>query len=358
MDNSNRIPLLDLARLAAAMAVVLFHYGFQGGVEGKNIDIYFPALASFAKYGYLGVDVFFMISGLVIAWSAAGAGAFDFARRRFLRVYPTFIFCAAVTALVIAVAADPRYAVTWEQFLAHVTVDARRFDQPLLDDAYWTIVFEIFFYVMVTVGLFVPILRRNSEMVLWAWLAISVANEAFLQTKLLSYFAIADYSGLFILGITMFRIHRQGATPGRLLLTAAALAYALERANAAAAERFSAAQQPYSWEVVTLVVLGAAACLYLILGVRTGRRSGAFFKGCGALTYPLYLLHGTIGYILINRLAGLLGASYALATAIALVFLLSWIVASLVEPRLKRAFSHALRLGAGLGGGRTTRAAE
>lgn len=344
MVKSDRIPLLDLVRLFAATAVVMFHLGFQGGIRGERIDVYFPTIGAFAKYGYLGVDVFFIVSGLVIAWSAEGANTLDFARRRFLRVYPTFVFCVTLTALVMALAADPRFVVSWEQYLAHYAVDARRLGQPLLDDAYWTIVFEILFYCYVAIGLSIPVLRRNSDLVLWAWLALSVANEAFLDTRLLSYFAIAGFSGLFITGMTMFRIYRHGATPGRLLLLAAAFGYALYRANVTAVERFSVLDQSYSPLVVTLTLVLAAAALYALLFVRLGDRASAICKGCGALTYPLYLLHGTIGFILINALAGSLGAGAALATSLAGVFLLAWLVAALVEPRLKQAFSRGFAI--------------
>jgi peptidoglycan/LPS O-acetylase OafA/YrhL len=39
-----------------------FHYCFRGQIVG-NLDAGYPAAAPFAIHGYLGVDLFFLISG-------------------------------------------------------------------------------------------------------------------------------------------------------------------------------------------------------------------------------------------------------------------------------------------------------
>ena len=60
---------------------------------GRNSKIALPYLASYAQYGFLGVPVFFIISGFVIAYSAEGRTPVGFAIARFSRIYPTFLFC-------------------------------------------------------------------------------------------------------------------------------------------------------------------------------------------------------------------------------------------------------------------------
>jgi peptidoglycan/LPS O-acetylase OafA/YrhL len=164
-----RFPLLDLARFFAALSVMAFHYGFHGGVTHLYLDAYLPAVGRYAKYGYLGLDAFFVLSGLVIAWSARGASAQTFAWRRWLRIYPTFVFAVGVTSLIVWLAADPRFTVSWPRMMAHLIVDARRLGFRFIDGAYWSIVAELFFYAMVTVGLAIPALRRHATLCLWAW---------------------------------------------------------------------------------------------------------------------------------------------------------------------------------------------
>jgi peptidoglycan/LPS O-acetylase OafA/YrhL len=53
-------------------------------------------LAPWARYGFLGVPIFFIISGYVIAYSAERTAA-AFAIARVSRIYPTFLFCMTLT---------------------------------------------------------------------------------------------------------------------------------------------------------------------------------------------------------------------------------------------------------------------
>ena len=96
----DRIEGLDVLRLFAALSVVLFHYSFRGAAADDLTRVSLPALVPVTKYGYLGVDLFFVISGFVIAWSAEGRHWLQFAVARFARIYPAFIFCMTATFLV------------------------------------------------------------------------------------------------------------------------------------------------------------------------------------------------------------------------------------------------------------------
>jgi peptidoglycan/LPS O-acetylase OafA/YrhL len=63
----------------------------------------YPLLAPVAKYGYLGVDLFFMISGSVILVSTANASFKGFFVSRIVRLYPAFWACYRITFLTIFV---------------------------------------------------------------------------------------------------------------------------------------------------------------------------------------------------------------------------------------------------------------
>ena len=80
---------LDLLRFFAAMAVVLYHYLFRGQ-QGDYIPVRFTNLEDYAQYGYLGVNLFFMISGFVISLSAESRTARQFVISRVVRLYPAF----------------------------------------------------------------------------------------------------------------------------------------------------------------------------------------------------------------------------------------------------------------------------
>jgi len=79
---------LDIARGLAALFVFSFHLS-------TNIADVSPMLGALARYGYMGVPIFFVISGYCMAASAQrilsrNLPAGSFLRKRFLRIYPAF----------------------------------------------------------------------------------------------------------------------------------------------------------------------------------------------------------------------------------------------------------------------------
>src|SRR4051794_31539154 len=82
-----RIELIDAFRGVAIIAVMLFHYLFEWRKEIDHLD----AVASWASVGALGVELFFVISGLVITMTILGSrSVIDFAVKRVARLYPAF----------------------------------------------------------------------------------------------------------------------------------------------------------------------------------------------------------------------------------------------------------------------------
>ena len=94
---NTRVNEIDLLRFFAALAVVFFHYSFRGYAADAMSIMPYPLLASLSKYGYLGVELFFMISGFVILMTAANGSLRSFAISRIVRLYPAFWACCTVT---------------------------------------------------------------------------------------------------------------------------------------------------------------------------------------------------------------------------------------------------------------------
>src|SRR5215469_5748632 len=99
MNCTTRIPCLDGLRGLAALAVMLFHFNIFFLPQARLTEI-----APFVSRGYLAVDLFFLLSGFVMAhvygrllgsnWRAHWR---HFAVSRFARLYPLF----AITTMVI-----------------------------------------------------------------------------------------------------------------------------------------------------------------------------------------------------------------------------------------------------------------
>lgn len=96
---SPRFRGLDAARALACAWVVLFHAGGQGPLAERGHGSFVHALAS---VGYLGVDAFIVLSGVVVARSASPwPGLAPFLKSRFLRLFP--LYAAVVLTLAAAV---------------------------------------------------------------------------------------------------------------------------------------------------------------------------------------------------------------------------------------------------------------
>lgn len=139
-------PGLDAIRFAAAMLVTLFHLGFlwwAHPMDEASVRLHsdLAPLAPFVSSGWVGVPIFFMLSGFVIAFSAHGRGVRQFALGRAVRLYPAAWLCTGVTALVIA--PDPGL---WRKLANSFALSPVG---PWVSGVYWTIAIEIVFYAVV-----------------------------------------------------------------------------------------------------------------------------------------------------------------------------------------------------------------
>lgn len=95
ISHHNRLHGLDHLRAAAIVLVLLFHYNYYYGVPGW--------LVSFSSFGWSGVDLFFVLSGYLIAdklfraFNARGRIDFKgFYWNRFLRIIPAYLAVVGV----------------------------------------------------------------------------------------------------------------------------------------------------------------------------------------------------------------------------------------------------------------------
>lgn len=87
-----RIKELDVFRGFAALAVVLYHYTTM---YNKMCNV---SSSWELPYGWLGVPVFFILSGFVIYLTVdKSKSAIDFLKKRFIRLYPTYWLCLLIT---------------------------------------------------------------------------------------------------------------------------------------------------------------------------------------------------------------------------------------------------------------------
>ncbi|ODT06048.1 MAG: acyltransferase [Mesorhizobium sp. SCN 65-20] len=340
--NRRHIATLDLLRLLAALAVVLFHYLFRGAAAEPYLDAGYPEAASFAIYGYLGVNLFFLISGFVIAWSAEGSHWAGFAAARFTRLYPGFLICMTGTFVVLSLAAPPLLPVSLAQYGANLVMLAPGLGQPFMDGVYWSIVLEVIFYGWVAVALLLGVFQRAKLLLVFGWLLVSALNELVIGSGALRLVFVTEFAPFFAAGILVHHIHARGAAAGALLLAAAA--FGLSCYTLTVGQAWMQAHYGTAVPMTHLLLANTAIHAMLILAVRHAGlvKPSAFLFAVGGLTYPLYLLHQNIGYVAINQLAPDIGRWPAGLAVVLAMLVLSWAVWRFAEKPCQRVLRRLL----------------
>ncbi|MFI5843025.1 acyltransferase family protein [Catenuloplanes sp. NPDC051500] len=337
---------MDLLRLVAALAVVVFHYTFSGPENGY-INVEFPEIKDITRYGYLGVDLFFLISGLVVLMSAWDRDVRGFLVSRATRLYPAFWVACCLTAAVVAVAGAPHFRATPGQFLANLTMLHPALDVASIDVVYWTLWSEVRFYLVVVLLIVVGMTRRRVLTALWIWLGLTLVLEAGLLPGRVA--GVADlalqthYSHYFIAGMAMFLIGRFGPSPSLIALIGLCWANALYRGALFAGEVGARYHETISPIPALIVIHLCLTVLLLVVTRRTERLGRSWFTTAGTITYPLYLMHHTIGMIVITRLDGSVGRYPLVLGVTAVMVLAAVLLHRTVERPLGASMSRALR---------------
>lgn len=324
---------LDILRVVAALSVMLYHFAFRGEAAGELPSLDLPELLkTVARYGYLGVSMFFIISGFVISYSAEDRKPYDFLVSRFVRIYPTFLILMSLTAATIALSGNPQFHIDLKQYVANVLVFSLILGEPFVDGVYWSIVLEIVFYgwifLLIALGQF-----RHILSILPIWIAFSFVNEVFIGSENLQNLFITEYSGFFSLGIVINKLKRKISLYGIALFFMAG-AYSLFTALSGAAWYEEAYSVDFSREVIAAIIFASVAVFILFINLKIDSRYWPVARLFGGATYALYLVHQNIGYIAVTALLDRFSAGSAIAIVSTAFIVFSLLFHLLVERRL------------------------
>jgi peptidoglycan/LPS O-acetylase OafA/YrhL len=308
---ARRIAGLDSLRGLAAVSVLLGHYTWQYhklyGHDGR-IAFHYP-------YALLGVLLFFMISGFVILMTAErAAGALEFAWARFTRLYPAYWVAVALTFTVVSVFPLPGRQASFGAALVNLTMVQNLLGFPSVDGVYWTLQVELCFYAMVF-GLLLCGGVRFVEALLLGLVVLGAADELLLGNVKsewivrLRHLLLLEYAYAFLIGVTLYRsltVRRRWHLP----VVAGCLAWA-----------FFFAPRPHFYAAT-----GFTPLLYLTTRGHLALLGARWLVLLGTISYPLYLTHQNIGYVIIRagyRLGLNPNASVVVAGVVALAIALA-----------------------------------
>ncbi|MET9361845.1 acyltransferase [Streptomyces sp. NPDC006632] len=340
-----RIYVLDGLRLLAALMVVVYHFVARQGGWSVDAKTLFPGVFTPAAYGWLGVQLFFLISGFVICMSCWGRTLGDFFTSRVIRLFPAYWFAVLATAAVLTLTRGNGPRLSLSTVLTNLTMLQEPLGVDHVDGVYWTLFAEMRFYLLFAALAWWGLTYRRVLVFCWAWV---VASAIFWQyddgpVRLL---VMPDYSWYFIGGIAFYLIHRFGLNlllAGLVLVSFGGALPALH-SSWSHVPGYVGHALPYWPTMIILALFFAVMAL-----VATGGLSWITWRWlpyAGALTYPLYLLHEDIGRKIIQGLEPHLSPYAVLAFTIAVMLVASWLVHRAVErplaKRIKRGLTQAL----------------
>ncbi|HEY0701875.1 MAG TPA: acyltransferase [Candidatus Acidoferrales bacterium] len=342
-EAKRRIPQLDAVR-GIAILIVMVH----------NISLKYPVLHSevWAKDGWMGVDLFFALSGFLITGillDAKGTGKYfeNFYVRRILRIWPLYYalllfmfvamrFLSGTEYQKVLETSSPWWAfpLFLQNFLLPISTNAAG---PLA--VTWSLAIEEQFYLF-----WAPVVRFCSAKNLWrmaiAEMCISPALRYFLALHQVNLYTnvFCRLDGLMAGAVLALLVRGKGFMAERWLRRAWIL-FLGAGVLALAAEAFGA-----RWIVFSFTALASAG--FMFVAMYSGQRwlqgliANRFLRYSGIISYGLYLLHkipfGVVQTLHLDRRAWvpfpfILVTSYAMAA-------ISWNVLEKPFLRLRRFF--------------------
>lgn len=328
-----RLNLLDYTRFLAALMVIIFHWGYNGIRNGKisSIDTFLP-FAHWATMGYLGVHIFFMISGYVIAKSYQNKTAIEFAVGRFFRLYPSYWVALTITTIVTLLWGYKNGLEVYPlQFLANLTMVSNLIGSTYVDGVYWTLEYELLFYILIFILMLVG-LKKYIFIFCIIWSLI--LSAIFFIGGPTPHHTYLDY--YFTYFLTGMLISRYAQNRNIWILPVLGLSWVTNMGYAyKGVPQHIIEFNYYDSRLVAAVIIAAAGILiFSMSSIRVANASLPHATFLGSLTYPIYLLHAHIGYILLSVFASDENRIVPYLLIGIVIFFMAWLLHELVEVRL------------------------
>ncbi len=169
---TTRIVELDSLRALAAINLVLFHFTHVYAVKygyTSPLGFEFP----FGKYG---VQLFFMLSGLVNAMTLLRKrDTVNFFAGRIIRIGPSFWAVIAINLAIVGLAPLTASAFTSDQVAANLTIMPNLLGYECMEPVTWTLQVEVLFYGIILALFLTGSLRTPARTVAWL-LSLSLAT--------------------------------------------------------------------------------------------------------------------------------------------------------------------------------------
>jgi peptidoglycan/LPS O-acetylase OafA/YrhL len=276
-SDKGHIQGLDFLRAIAALSVCFYH--FSGAALPKLTNPYMKPIFS---YGWLGVDIFFVISGFIIPYSLFGKNhslsAFgNYMIKRIIRInppaYAAMVLVLAQWYFIDYVINHNRFytsRINWLTILNNITFTVPVTQYKWVIGVFWTLAIEFQFYIFI--GIFFKFLFEGNNK--WKFII------GYLLVALMQYLPHANsenflhYSPLFAMGGLTLLYYR-----GRMTK--------LQYASSMALFTIVAYFQLNTW----IALVGVLTSLAILMT----NVENKLFSAIGRISYSFYLIHVLVG---------------------------------------------------------------
>lgn len=352
MSSREHLYGLDLLRIVAAILVLLNHFALFGwetpSSTAQGEAVAFAYLEPFAVVGAIGVEIFFVISGFVIALSTMSVTPSQFLRHRIIRVFPALWICGFIALFARAAGGEEMTTLVMDYARSAVLSPVG----PYIDGVIWTLVVEAVFYGVIFLAMVfhrlislegvAVILGLSSSIFITIFLYFYAMSLTYGESEiydLLRRFTfkvlLLRHGVFFAIGILIYSIFHRGFSRDKAAYAAIFCLFGLIQI----AISYGAAEK-----VVPMLLIWLCALGVIIASVRHAGEIQSFFharqntvRNLGRLSYPLYLSHYSFGMVLVPLLVSLgLARTNVLLIALAIIFATSWAVMYWPEAMLQR----------------------
>jgi peptidoglycan/LPS O-acetylase OafA/YrhL len=357
--------------MAAAMMVLSGHLTYVLWLGKPTPPITAHIMEPFVWFGWVGVEIFFVISGFVIAYSAVGIVSNPataprahtvFFQHRLKRLFPAALICASFTATLNYFDGSQtllRAVASWFRTLLFLpTAPLPILRLPFVDFSYWTLTIEVIFYALIylllrfkRINLLAPVMGGVGVASTLFWIAYFATlnrSSGIIHWHLESPLSVIAQITLlingcyFALGVFLWKCLFQSFTWKRIIMLCICILggalQIIQRWNYYTPQ--VASRIPATLAVVVWIVAVALIILFTRANVSLqhllGHRGVSIARRLGLMTYPLYLLHQQFGVFLVLHTRTAVGDWIAIILATASALGLAYIVSVYLEPPAQR----------------------
>ncbi|GAA4006598.1 hypothetical protein GCM10022232_53070 [Streptomyces plumbiresistens] len=339
-----RLYAIDGIRLLAALMVAVHHFAGTNRADqpgnviwDRPVSEIMPTVFRLASYGWIGVEIFFVISGFVICMSCWGRTPRQFFVSRVIRLYPAYWFAVLFTTGVLMAVPGVWERLRLREVLLNLTMLQSGSGVANVDGVYWTLWSELRFYLLFLLVVATGLTYRKVVVFCCVWGAAAMLAPVS-EFPLLELVANPEGAWYFIAGLALYLMHRFGQD----LLLWGILAMAWLMGQLELGHRIDEVEHVSGWRGSVLIFTVFLLAMVAIALGATDRVRWKWLVTAGALTYPLYLMHYAAGTTLINRLRDTMDARLLVAVVIAGFLVLSWLVHRAVERPVSRLLKSGL----------------